>query len=881
MVVDAIELGADSPMAGQPFKLNVTVRNQGDGPSESTTLRYYRSADSTVTREDEEVGTVHVSGLDPSASSGGSIDLTAPSKPGTYYYRACVDPVSGESDTANNCSDTVAIAVVPHPPDMVVDAIELGADSPMAGQPFKLNVTVRNQGDGPSESTTLRYYRSADSTVTREDEEVGTVHVSGLDPSASSGGSIDLTAPSKPGTYYYRACVDPVSGESDTANNCSDTVAIAPVATVISLDVTGPNSLTSVGETALLSVTANMSDGSSLAVENALVRWNSSDLAVATVSEGVVIAVGGGNATITASYEEHTAEVVISVWISTLSEGSVRVLYVIPADRGFRTEYSRNIARAIADVQGWYRRQLDGLTFEIYSVIPEPCHLPKGEDYYSHGDVWAKVLTDVQSCAPVRQGDPLFTWVLFVDASELGHCGEPHELGRGGDGLAMLTREDLELMQTPGTTHVYCDIGAYARSYGSVLGGLAHELAHTLDVPHPPGCDPWDPVRCDDLEYGSLMHLGYVEYPETYLLPSDKEILIRSPFFLPIREPLSGPPADLGLDSFYEKHLDAGGLPIVASSDVPDAALYRARDIVEEMLAHSDDLRATMARQGFRVAIMASSSVLSDLPEFSDFAEFSPGVTWDERTRGGGVGPTPQRPLMAIATENLLCYRNDVFPYEDIFVHEFAHAVLTMGVLQGTEGGQFRRRLAEAYQDALAAGLWSGTYAAENIDEYWAEGVQSWFDLNDPPGFTHNEINTRAELEAYDPVLAGLIREVFVNATISTSCHEVVDIQFDHRIQGVVVGPEGQRIQGVGLWAWQGKRYNSGYGVTGPDGTFEIRVPEGSFTLDIYAECMFVGWYGPGGFTDVAGRATLIHIDGASVSDIEIRLPKEPIEYCS
>ncbi len=297
-----------------------------------------------------------------------------------------------------------------------------------------------------------------------------------------------------------------------------------------SLEVAEVTPLTSFGETVQLSVTARMSDGSSPVVENSLIQWESSDLAVVTVSDGVVVAVGGGNATITASYEEHTAEMVISVWMSTLSEGSVRVLYVIPADLDFRAEYSDSIARAIADVQGWYRRQLDGLTFEIYSVIPEPCHLPKGEDYYSHGDVWAKVLADVQSCAPVRHGDELFTWVLYVDASELGHCGEPHELGRGGDGLAMFPREDLQLMQNPGTTHVYCDIGAYSRSYSSVLGGLAHELAHTLDVAHPPGCDPWDPATCDDMEARSLMHDGYQTYPDTYLLPADKEILIRSSF---------------------------------------------------------------------------------------------------------------------------------------------------------------------------------------------------------------------------------------------------------------------------------------------------------------------------------------------------------------
>ena len=119
-----------------------------------------------------------------------------------------------------------------------------------------------------------------------------------------------------------------------------------------SLEVSRPDPLTSIGETVELSVTGVEADGTRHPVDSALIEWHSSDRGAATVSGGVVVAVGGGNATITASYEDHTAEVVIPVWISTLSEGSVRLLYVIPADRDFRAEYSHQIARAIADVQG-------------------------------------------------------------------------------------------------------------------------------------------------------------------------------------------------------------------------------------------------------------------------------------------------------------------------------------------------------------------------------------------------------------------------------------------------------------------------------------------------------------------------------------------------
>jgi len=51
-------------------------------------------------------------------------------------------------------------------------------------------------------------------------------------------------------------------------------------------------------------------------------------------------------------------------------------------------------------------------------------------------------------------------------------------------------------------------------------------------------------------------------------------------------------------------------------------------------------------------------------------------------------------------------------------------------------------------------------YAAKNRAEYWAEGVQCWYDTNRTMDHDHNHIHTRAQLKAYDPGLAGLCEEV-------------------------------------------------------------------------------------------------------------------------
>ena len=298
-----------------------------------------------------------------------------------------------------------------------------------------------------------------------------------------------------------------------------------------------PEPLTSIGETAQISVIANMSDGSSRTAKNALVQWGSSDLAVVTVSGGEVAAVGPGNAKITLVYEERTAEVPVSVRISEHRPGTVRVLYVVPSDREFRPDYGEAISHAIVDLQSWYRRQLGGLTFSLYQAAPEHCRMSRPEEFYATGHAWDKVVEGVQQCAPVTGGVSDSVWVIYADVMEscdeyLEFGEDGHELGRGGLGLTILGLDESNSGDvTKPTPYYYCGEGPYQAHFGKFIGGLGHELAHAFGLPHPPGCDPWDQATCDHREASSMMHDGYWLYPETHLLPSDKETLIRSPFF--------------------------------------------------------------------------------------------------------------------------------------------------------------------------------------------------------------------------------------------------------------------------------------------------------------------------------------------------------------
>lgn len=222
----------------------------------------------------------------------------------------------------------------------------------------------------------------------------------------------------------------------------------------------------------------------------------------------------------------------------------------------------------------------------------------------------------------------------------------------------------------------------------------------------------------------------------------------------PVTEPPEALRRELNLDPFYTRCVLTAGVPVVASSRVTDPALREAAYLIGRVLAGRDDLRQALVRQRIRFGILAATEYTADMPEYRSVR---PPEFWNKRARG--LGATPRQPLVSCGEENLLNYPGDPYDGENILIHEFAHAI--HGVALATVDPTFDGRLAAAHTEALRQGLWRDTYAATNRAEYWAEGVQAWFDCNQRTDPQHNGIRTREQLQAYDPRLAALLAEVF------------------------------------------------------------------------------------------------------------------------
>lgn len=230
------------------------------------------------------------------------------------------------------------------------------------------------------------------------------------------------------------------------------------------------------------------------------------------------------------------------------------------------------------------------------------------------------------------------------------------------------------------------------------------------------------------------------------------------------------PPESLQLDSFYKKYVNANGIHIISSYKVPDEALYKAYEIILFMTnGLPGDVLQEMVKADTRVAIMARYEGTTDIPEHAHL-ENDTSLNWDVRARG--LGGTVELPLTSCAEENLLCYQIDKYHAEDILIHEFAHTIHAVGILPVRE--DFNAILQDLLDNAISEGKYSNTYAATNIWEYWAEGVQNWFDVNaevPAPDGKHNAVNTREEMQEYDIDLYHLIGKFFPETETSPSCH--------------------------------------------------------------------------------------------------------------
>lgn len=246
----------------------------------------------------------------------------------------------------------------------------------------------------------------------------------------------------------------------------------------------------------------------------------------------------------------------------------------------------------------------------------------------------------------------------------------------------------------------------------------------------------------------------------------DEKILYSSEgdFGIRIEEynPVTSVPLILQLHPFYEKYLDADGIPVVSSAAVHDEALIRVGKVISLMFSKRFDVKQMMIEKRCKVMIVGEDEEVCDLPEYAHICDTPEHVAyWNRRARGFGGAPEDAYSA-SCGEENVLCLEGDRYKGENILVHEFAHLIHTVGIV--CVNPRFDSELEELRQHAIQQGLWKNTYAIGNKEEYFAEAVQSFFNCNryaEEPNGVHNAINRRVKLKEYDPAIYNLLLQYF------------------------------------------------------------------------------------------------------------------------
>lgn len=222
----------------------------------------------------------------------------------------------------------------------------------------------------------------------------------------------------------------------------------------------------------------------------------------------------------------------------------------------------------------------------------------------------------------------------------------------------------------------------------------------------------------------------------------------------------------------YTQGCDVLGMEILAGEAVDPTAIEQVADRIYNMLIERPDLNAALIAAGVNARVIGSDQRLPSLPEFADVYDLYPGTDWTRVARS--FPGTDVIPIVAGGEENLLCFADDRYAGEDPFIRDMAMAIRRLAMFSVDPATS--ARIEQAYGTAIAQGLWVNTLAEIDSDQYWVEGVQSYFDINleepddRPPNASHNQVDTRAELKTYDPRLYDIARSVFGDTEWRPTC---------------------------------------------------------------------------------------------------------------
>ena len=209
---------------------------------------------------------------------------------------------------------------------------------------------------------------------------------------------------------------------------------------------------------------------------------------------------------------------------------------------------------------------------------------------------------------------------------------------------------------------------------------------------------------------------------------------------------------EVDFEPYYTQYLTCdNGITIKSSDGVSVPALEKAKAMIDFMLSKRADVSQKMVVNEASLALYGKNETAYHIPEHREW--------YDEQLRYvEGYGGSMYNPVSTVTESNVLRLLTGdyvtLYRDESILVHEFGHAVKSIGIDQ-LEDQSLSREFQAAYKNAKESGLWPDSYAISNDDEFFATVSAIWFNVMNESwdggwDSVRGPVNTRDELYVYD-----------------------------------------------------------------------------------------------------------------------------------
>ena len=227
--VSALSITPKVQAAGHTLILSYQIKNTGKARADGFYLRFYYSADATITNQDQPLRDIFIPSIIAGAThpktGNASVNLSVPknAKLGTRYIGVIADArvqvdESNEKDNTKAVGFTVATAK----PDLAVLSFTTSQKQQQLGKVVKIFFEINNRGSQDTPSTTVTLYHSTNALISTLDTPLKSFTFS-LKVGQSYKQTFDLTLPKTlpSGNGFLGIIADPGQklSESDESNN--------------------------------------------------------------------------------------------------------------------------------------------------------------------------------------------------------------------------------------------------------------------------------------------------------------------------------------------------------------------------------------------------------------------------------------------------------------------------------------------------------------------------------------------------------------------------------------------------------------------------------------------------------------------------------------